>query len=120
MENTTKKITKREMFEQIKAVLTDTEQIAFVEKQIEQLAKKNSTEKKPTAIQQANEVYKAEILAFMENGKKYTVTELVKAVPVLVADELSNQRASALLTQLVKANKIERVEEKRKAYFTKQ
>lgn len=119
MENTTKKVTKKEMYTMIKAVLTDSEQIAFIDKQIEQLDKKSNAERKPTATQQANEVFKNDILNYMESGKKYTITELTKSVPSVVESDLSSQRVSALVTQLVKANKIERIEEKRKAYFVK-
>ena len=52
----TKKMTKREMFEQIKANYNLTnEEVAFIDHELELLAKKNSAEKKPTAQQTANE-----------------------------------------------------------------
>ena len=41
---TTKKMTKREMFEQIKSHLTDPAEVAVVEHELELLAKKNSGE----------------------------------------------------------------------------
>ena len=81
------------------------------------VAKKNSAERKPTATQKANEGYKIAILDFMEVGKKYTISELMKEV-VEIAD-LSNQRVSALIRQLKDAGLVERTEEKRKAYFSK-
>jgi len=83
----------------------------------ESISKKNSAERKPTATQKANESYKEAILAFMEVGKKYTISELMKSV-VEIAD-LSNQRVSALVRQLKEAGLVERTEEKRKAYFSK-
>jgi hypothetical protein len=52
----------------------------------------------------------------MENGKLYTVTDLQKIVPECA--ELTNQRISALLRGMF-GSRIERVEEKRKAYFRK-
>lgn len=114
----TKKMTKREMFEQIKANYNlNAEEIAFIDHELELLAKKNSAEKKPTAVQVANEGIKAEILEGMEVGKKYTITDLMKSVPACA--ELSNQRVSALVRQLVTDGSVERTEEKRKAYFSK-
>lgn len=114
----TKKMTKREMFEQIKANYNLTvEEIAFIDHELELLAKKNSTDKKPTAVQLANENIKAEILSGMEVGKRYTVTDLMKEIDACAG--LSNQRTSALVRQLVIENSLERIEEKRKAYFVK-
>lgn len=83
----------------------------------ESISKKNSVERKPTATQKANEGYKEAILSFMEVGKKYTISELMKSV-VEIAD-LSNQRVSALVRQLKESGLVERTEEKRKAYFSK-
>ena len=81
------------------------------------IAKKNSAERKPTATQKANEEYKTAILEFMEVGKKYTITDLMKEVVELA--DLSNQRVSALVRQLKEEGLVERTEEKRKAYFSK-
>lgn len=81
------------------------------------IAKKNSAERKPTATQKANMAYKDAILAFMEVGKKYTISELMKEVVELA--DLSNQRVSALVRQLKDEGLVERTEEKRKAYFSK-
>ena len=113
-----KKMTKREMFEMIKANHNlSTDEIAFIDHELELLAKKNSAEKKPTAVQVANEGIKADILDGMEIGKKYTITDLMKEIPACA--ELSNQRVSALVRQLVTDGAVERTEEKRKAYFHK-
>ena len=113
-----KKMTKREMFEMIKANHNlSADEIAFIDHELELLAKKNSAEKKPTAVQVANEGIKADILNGMEIGKKYTITDLMKEIPACA--ELSNQRVSALVRQLVTDGAVERTEEKRKAYFSK-
>lgn len=113
-----KKMTKREMFEMIKANHNlSADEIAFIDHELELLAKKNSAEKKPTAVQVANEGIKADILDGMEIGKKYTITDLMKEIPACA--ELSNQRVSALVRQLVTDGTVERTEEKRKAYFSK-
>ena len=113
-----KKMTKREMFEQIKANYSLTQaEIDFIDHELELLAKKNSGEKKPTATQTANVSIKSAILAGMEVGKKYTITDLMKSIPEIA--ELSNQRVSALVRQLIDSGEVERTEEKRKAYFSK-
>ena len=114
----TKKMTKREMFEQIMANYNLTEdERNFINHELELLAKKNSAEKKPTAVQVANEGLKTAILDFMVEGQKYTITDLMKSVPELA--DLSNQRVSALVRQLKDSNLVVRTEEKRKAYFHK-
>lgn len=113
----TKKMTKREMFEQIKAKYDlNTEEVAFINHELELLAKKNSAEKKPTAVQVANEGIKEAIVNGMEQGKKYTITDIMKSIDECA--ELSNQRVSALVRQLVTDGVVVRTEEKRKAYFS--
>lgn len=111
-----KKMTKREMFEQIKAnyKLTDAE-VAFIDHELELLAKKNASEKKPTAQQVANEGLKSVILNVLtENGGLMTITDIQKSSAELA--DLSNQRISAIVRQMVGIT-VERVEDKRKAYF---
>ena len=53
----------------------------------------------------------------MVDGERYTITEMCKTFGF--GEELSNQRVSALVTQLKKANLVERIEEKGKAYFVR-
>lgn len=114
---TQKKMTKAQMFAQIKANynLTDEEN-AFIDHELELLAKKNSAEKKPTAQQTANKAICDAIVNGMEDGKLYTITDLIKTIPECA--DLTNQRVSALVRGMLDV-KIERVEEKRKAYFRK-
>ena len=111
-----KKMTKREMFEQIKNSynLTPAE-VAFIDHELELLAKKNASEKKPTAQQVANEGLKSVILNVLtENGGLMTITDIQKSSAELA--DLSNQRISAIVRQMV-GTSVERVEDKRKAYF---
>ena len=83
----------------------------------EQFVKKNSAERKPTANQVENAGLKTAILDFLaENKGAYTVTDLLKSVVELA--DLSNQRVSALVRQLVEDGSVVRTEEKRKAYFS--
>ena len=101
----------------MKAVEDNKEVTEKLEALKESISKKNSVERKPTATQKANEEYKKAILSFMEVGKKYTISELMKEVVELA--DLSNQRVSALVRQLKDSGLVERTEEKRKAYFSK-
>ena len=101
----------------MKAVEDNKEVAEKLEALKESISKKNSAERKPTATQKANEEYKKAILSFMEVGKKYTISELMKEVVELA--DLSNQRVSALVRQLKDSGLVERTEEKRKAYFSK-
>ena len=115
----TKKITKREKFEML-ANITEVKAnpmlVEFIEHELELLAKKNSAEKKPTAVQVENEGIKSVIVETLTSkGEKMTISEMQKANEELAG--LSNQRISALVRQLKEDGKIERVEEKRKAYF---
>ena len=87
-----------------------------VEKMKAQFEKKNSAEKKPTANQVANQAIVDGILAEMKEGVLYTITDMIKGLPSCA--ELTNQKVSALIKPLIGVS-IERVEEKRKAYFKK-
>ena len=111
----TKKMTKKDYFEQIKKNYSlTTDEIAFIDHEIELLEKKNSADKKPNAQQVANEGIKAAIVAGMEPNRLYTITELIKEIPACA--EMTNQRVSAIVRQMI-GSEVERVEEKRKAYF---
>lgn len=116
---TIKKITKRDNFNAllaIPAVAENAQLVSFIEHEIELLDKKNSTDKKPTAQQIANKGVMETIMQVLsENGGLMTVTDVQKSNAALA--ELSNQRISALLRQLKDEHKVERVEDKRKAFF---
>lgn len=81
------------------------------------IAKKNTAERKPTATQTANEGFKVAILNGLESGKGYTITDIIKSVDEV--SDLSNQRVSAIVRQLVESGSLVREEVKRKAYFSK-
>lgn len=82
----------------------------------ESLEKKSGAERKPTATQVANEGFKVAILDFLrEVGTPQTVTEILKGVPAF--DGFSNQKVSALMTQLVNAQAVVKTVDKRKSYF---
>lgn len=115
---TTKKMTKAQMFAQIKANHNLTaEEVAFIDHELELLAKKNSAEKKPTAQQTANASVADAIVAHLsaEPDRLFTITELIKEVAE--CNDLTNQRVSAIVRGLKDSGVVERVEEKRKAFF---
>lgn len=119
MANSTKltKAQKFAMLKEIPAVKENSTLVEFIDHELELLAKKNSADKKPSANQVANEGIKADILEGMAEGKLYTITDLIKEIPACA--DLTNQRVSALVRQLMANGSVERVEEKRKAYFRK-
>ena len=119
---TSKKPTKRDHFTtllNLSEVKENPVLVEFIEHELELLAKKNSAEKKPTAAQVANKGIKDAIYNNMQENRLYTITELIKEVPECA--ELSNQRVSALVRQMYDCAEpvLERVAEKRKAYFRK-
>lgn len=77
-----------------------------------QIEKKNSAERKPTKAQVANEGLKDSILEFLTGA-----VEPVTASDMATWLNVSNQKASALLTALVNDHKVVREVVKRKAYF---
>ena len=122
MANTEKKMTKAVAWGIVKGIVEQSghpqsaELVEKIENELVLLTKKNSAEKKPTAQQTANESIKTAIVDGMESGKAYTITDIIKSVPECA--ELTNQRVSALMRQLVEAKAVIRTEDKRKAYFT--
>ena len=93
--------------------------VAFLDERIAITEKKNANgggERKPTKEQIANEGVKDTIKAVLgEIGVPATITDLQKASAELGA--FSNQKISALLTQLVKGGAVVRTEVKGKAHF---
>ena len=51
----------------------------------------------------------------MEPNVLYTITDFIKTIPECA--EMSNQRVSAIVRIMREEKKVERIEEKRKAYF---
>lgn len=118
MANSVKKTQKEMYIEILNGYGLSAEHKAFLEGRIAQLDKKSASKSdKPTATQKANAELKDKILAEMAEGKAYTISEMLKALPSCA--ELSNQKVSAIMKQMVEANLVVRTEDKRKAYFSK-
>lgn len=127
MTNTTTKLTKRDHFNALLSITEVAENptlVAFINHELELLDKKNAADRKPTAVQIANEGLRETILDFMEEGKGYTVSDLIKQVPACA--DLSQSKVSAILRPLLLVTAkgeqnpdgvLERYEEKGKAYF---
>ena len=112
------KMTKREMFEQIRTHLTDEAEIAFVDHELELLAKKNERKStKPTAKQVANAQLIEEIYEKMETGKSYRISEIQALSDELA--EASSQKVSALVKRMKDNLLVIREVVKGTAYFTK-
>lgn len=112
-------MTKREMFvaiANVAEVAANEEMMTFINHEIDLLdARKNNKSKGMTKTQKANEEVKAVIADVLAQAEeKMTVTEML-------ADErlagFTNQKISALLRQMVEANKVVKTIEGKKAYF---
>lgn len=78
--------------------------------------KRNSSDRKPSKAQEANADIKNDILALLADGTARTVTEIMQGVVSLAS--ASNQKATALVGQLVSDGLVKRETVKRKAYFS--
>ena len=102
----------------IPAVAENDMLVEFINHEKELLAKKNISstgEKKLTAVQKANEEIKTAILDCMVPTVEYTISDLIKTVPECA--DFNTSKVSALVKQLVVAEKVTRVERKGRAYF---
>lgn len=113
------KMTKRDYFNlllTLSEVQANETLVTFINHELDLLAKKNAGEKKLTAVQIENNSIKDAIFDGMEENRLYTITELIKEIPECA--NLTNQRVAALIRQMI-PDRIERIEEKRKALFRK-
>lgn len=117
-----RKVTKRERFEMIKEIVlnagleNEAEMVEFLDNEINLLNKKRASGAK-AATQKENEVLVEklhEVLA--EIGRPVTVSELQKENDEFGA--MSNQKVSALMKKLKDAGRVNKVDDKKKAYFS--
>ena len=110
-------MTKIEMYTLIKTRLVNSDEIAFINREIELIRNKNAN-RKPTVSQKENEKFKDAIVKFLHENvnEKFTITQLQENVSEV--STLSNQRMSAILNQMVDVKEIFKTYEKRKAYFS--
>lgn len=119
--NKTPRVTKANRFEDIIALLngdavkygTDTPTaVAFIEHEMELLAKKNSGEgKKETKAQQENNALKERIVEFLaDKPDGMTCSQLIKAIPGFA--DYSPQKVAPLCNALVKDGRLVKVDAK--------
>lgn len=118
MEN--KRMTKKEYFAQLMEVVVnagvdnEVELINFITHEVELLSKKSNVK---TKAQKENEALVEVVYqALVEVARPVTVTEL-QGVNAEVG-EMSNQKVSALLKKLVDAQRVNKVIDKKKSYFS--
>ena len=118
---TNKKPTKRDHFNSLLTIpaVADNEVLtAFIKHELELLDRKNSGEKKPTKAQQENMALKEDILACMEDGRLYTISEMLKEFPCCKG--LTAPKVTAIFTRLlVPEGSAVNTKDKRKSYYSK-
>lgn len=115
-------MTKKEMFALLDTIVDDsslenkTEMHDFIKHEIELLSRKSSS-KGMTKTQKENEKLKNEIFdSLLESGGFITVTELQKRDENL--DQYSNQKITALLSQLIKDGRAKKEVVKKKSFYS--
>ena len=113
-------MTKREMFTAIAnvaEVAANEEMVNFLNHEIELLNRKASSSRKPTKTQVENESFKTLIVEFLESADApKSIKELQAEIPEI--SELTNQRVTHLLTDLVKAEKLTKEYVKKTPYYS--
>jgi len=111
------KMTQKDYFNEIIALATENgrnDLVAFCEDRIEKLARKSGGSRKPTKTQVENEGIKDTILEVLG--------EIAPATATMVATDprvnVSNQKVSALLKQLIEVGKVVKTVDKGKSLFS--
>lgn len=120
-----KRLTKKDYFEMIKGVCADrTDIVDFCNHEIELLSRKNS-KSGATKTQKENEIVANMLVEELTKvGKPITITdlmntsEIVKGYTLENGNNLTNQKISAIFKQLVESQKIVKVVDKKKSYFS--
>ena len=120
MEN--KKMTKKETINLLIDVLMGNKEVEDVQIFIDfliherELLERKSSNSGQTKTQKENEILKEKIVETLKELNKFSTISEIQENNIELAN-LSNQKISALLKQLVDTNVIEKVIEKKKAYF---
>ena len=120
MEN--KKMTKKETINLLIDVLMGNKEVEDVQMFIDfltherELLERKSSNSGQTKTQKENEILKEKIVETLKELNKFSTITEIQENNIELAN-LSNQKISALLKQLVDTNVIERVVDKKKAYF---
>lgn len=119
--NATKKMTHKDYFTALldmPEVMNYPGMTEFIEGRIAAIEKKASAPKKETEQDKVKDGIKSAVLTHLrENAdKRFTITMLMKEVPGLPAD-ISNQKLTALVRQLLLAELVVKEVDKRVSYF---
>lgn len=124
MENS-KKLTKRDYFTQLRALVANNEELViFIDHELELLNKKNSRNAQTKTQAENAKVAEMLIDELAKIGEPVTITdlmtksEIVKNYVLENGNNLTNQKISAIFKQLVDTNKIVKVTNKKKSYFS--
>ncbi len=120
-----KRLTKKDYFEMIKGVCADrTDIVDFCNHEIELLSRKNS-KSGATKTQKENEIVANMLVEELAKvGKPITITDLmntsetIKGYTLENGNNLTNQKISAIFKQLVDNNRLVKVTDKKKSYFS--
>ena len=114
-----KKLTKKEKFGMVLDYIQDNEMLVeFINNEISLLTKKASSSAK-SKTQLENDNIKSRILEVLtESQEKYTITDFQNTYEEFSISKYSNQKMSALFTQLVNENRIYKTIDKKKSYFS--
>jgi predicted transcriptional regulator len=108
-------MTKMTITEQINAIAFETlteEQFNFLVERALKSVRKSNGERKPTKVQKENEGIKAQMREVLADSEGMTATAVGKAV------DISVQKASALLGQMVKAGEVVKAKDGKATIFT--
>ena len=114
---------KRDYFMEIREIVKDnTELVAFVDHELELLARKN-TGNTQTKVQKENVAIAEMLLEELTKAGRTTITDLMNKSEVIQnytlenGNKLTNQKISAIFKQQLEAGNITKIVEKKKSYF---
>jgi len=114
---------KRDYFMEIREIVKDnTELVAFIDHELELIARKN-TGNTQTKVQKENATVAEMLLEELAKAGKTTITDLMNTSEVIQnyilenGNKLTNQKISAIFKQQVDAGNITKIVEKKKSYF---
>ena len=117
---TTKKLTKRDHFNallELDAVKGNEQLTEFINHELELLDRKNQSkgEKKLTPQQMANIAIGENVVEYLRDiADKRTITAIIKEMGL---EDVSNQRLTHIMSDLIANNLVEKIVEKRVSYF---
>ena len=97
--------------------ITAAEFQKFLTNELDLLAKKNATERKPTAKDMEKVAIAHEAYDLMEKDTLYTVSQILKLTPSMA--DFTNQRAYGIVKVMMAEGLVKNIKDKNKSYFSK-